>query len=719
MKPESARLFDRIKTSKNLPSLPHILLKLIDACNNQAGSIEEISEIISKDSSLSARVMKMVNSAFYGLSVRVTSVNQALLMLGTEAVKNIAVSAAVFRVFGVSKGDDAFRLKQFWYHGLLCATVAELIAKKTSYSSSDEAFLSGLLHDIGKLVLWVNFPKDYAQILKSDTGPDAVGALERKHFGADHAEVGAWMIGQWHLQSFMADAVLYHHEPNDRIKDALPLVKIVCLANALSKGEGNSARALEIAQALFGFSPDDVEALVADGRQNVEEVAQSLGIEIESPQASVALSEKEHQKEIALLRNVRDVSLLQGTLQNLLDANGQQAILAVITQGLQVLFDIDQILFLLYDPKEKALVGKGGMQSPQEALIKELAIPFEGVTCLAVRCLAAGDSLDSFGQLKDVPLTILDRQLVRLVGTDGILCVPMSAHAHHVGVIVLGVDQPGLSLLSNQMSLLTMFSRQAALALYADGMREAQARLVQTERLAAASAIAKKVVHEVNNPLGIIKNYLKILGMKLPKDDAAQTDLKIIGEELDRVALIVGRLADFSEPEAKQTEPVDINALVSDLIRIIKASLGRDAKVKLEAILKPSLPTVFSEKNALKQVLINLIKNAAEAMPDGGRLFISTDYIPKRRMESSGDAALPGGSVEIQVRDEGPGIPEGVRSRLFEPFVSSKQGAHAGLGLSVAYNIVRDLQGTLSYQSTPGQGTTFTVSLPVGTGPAA
>jgi len=144
MKSRTGPLFERIKTSKNLPTLPHILLKLIDACNSQHGTVRDISQIINKDSSLSAKVMKMVNSAYYGLPSRVTSIEQALLLLGTDAVKNIAISAAVFQVFGKAKSDATFKLKLFWYHCLLCATTAKLIAEMTSYSSAEEAFLSGL-----------------------------------------------------------------------------------------------------------------------------------------------------------------------------------------------------------------------------------------------------------------------------------------------------------------------------------------------------------------------------------------------------------------------------------------------------------------------------------------------------------------------------------------------------------------------------------------------
>jgi len=135
MKSKSHQLFEKIETFKNLPTLPHILLEFIAACNKPDSTNEDISQVINKDSSLTAKVMRMVNSAYYGLPNRVTSMEHALLLLGTDAVKNIAISASVFQAFAKTKSDSVLNLKLFWHHSLMCATVAKLMAKKVSYSS--------------------------------------------------------------------------------------------------------------------------------------------------------------------------------------------------------------------------------------------------------------------------------------------------------------------------------------------------------------------------------------------------------------------------------------------------------------------------------------------------------------------------------------------------------------------------------------------------------
>jgi HD-like signal output (HDOD) protein/signal transduction histidine kinase len=716
MKTRYREFFDKLETSRNMPSLPHILVKLIEVCNSEPDTIKEISKIINKDVSLSARLLRLVNSVYYGLPTRVTGIDHALLLLGTNAVKNIAISASVFQAFDQAKDSSVFRLKLFWWHSFMCATLAKLIAERTSYPAPDEAFLSGLLHDIGKLVLLGNFPKEYAEILESHRSkPDLLLAGETR-LGATHCEVGAWMINRWDLQSFMADAVLYHHEPVHRILDALPLVKIVFMANALCSEDVQDTDArFKAAEEVFGFARSEVEGFISLAEQEVKQVAESLEIEVEPPDTSGRLvSEEDAEKRKDLVRAVRDISLLQATLQNLLEAHGEESILKVVKQGLQVLFDVHSVLFFLYDQEKDALVGKGGMGPAQDVLIKELVIPVEAEKCLVAKSLSQGTPLDSFGHLTKVDLSITDNQITRLIGKDGMLCLPMVAHKHFVGVIILGIDEPQVPNLCSEINLLTIFTNQVASAVDAENVRQTQARLIQSERLTASSAVARKVAHEVSNPLGIIKNYLKILGLKLDKDSPAQEEIRIINEEIDRVSVILRELSDFSEPRVQQKELVDINTLISDLIKIVRQSLLLRSGIEAHLNLEPSLPTLMTNKNGLKQVFINLIKNSLEAMHEGGNLYINTRGIPNGLSKKDEKEDQP--YVEITISDDGLGIPDSIKSRLFEPFVSSKGEGHAGLGLSITYSIITELNGTITCESDGTKGTTFRIVLPTGKG---
>ena len=393
MKVRSNQLFDRIETSRNLPSLPHILLRLIEVCSREESTIKDMSQIINKDSSLCAKVMKLINSAYYMLPNRVTNIDQALILLGTDAIKNIAISASVYQAFSKAKDHSLFNLKRFWTHSLMCATLAKQIAKKTLYTCPEEAFLSGLLHDIGKPVLWVNFTKEYTGILQSSKDQLNLILEGETQLGATHCEVGAWLINRWNLQSFMADAVLYHHESVDRIQEALPLVKIIYIANILCP-EVNMEKGVKfkIIEDVLGLVGSELEETTLQAQEEVSEIAKSLDIEIEPLDISdKAVSDKDHKKQEDLIREVKDISLLQGTLQNLLEAYSEDSILKVVQQGLQVLFDIKDVLFFLYDSERDILTGRGITSNKQNDLINEVIIPFQQEKSVLVKTLLQGN----------------------------------------------------------------------------------------------------------------------------------------------------------------------------------------------------------------------------------------------------------------------------------------------------------------------------------------
>jgi signal transduction histidine kinase len=301
------------------------------------------------------------------------------------------------------------------------------------------------------------------------------------------------------------------------------------------------------------------------------------------------------------------------------------------------------------------------------------------------------------------------------MGREGMVCLPLVSYGEEVGLLVLGLDERDYPHLEKQSRLLSLFAGQVASAFHVDQMRENRMKAIQKERIKACSTLARKVFHEVNNPLGIIKNYLRILGMKLSKLDVSHDEIPIISEEIDRVALILRQLATFTEESALGHERVDINGLLTNLTKIVEESLQKASKVALHLDLEPQLPFVKASKNGLKQVFINLIKNATDAMTQGGNLSIKTRYVDlsTTHVDAKEKDTLKG-YVEITVSDDGPGIPDDILSRLFEPFVTSKGEGHSGLGLSIVHSLIQGFGGHIFCESTVDKGTTFKIEFPLG-----
>jgi two-component system NtrC family sensor kinase len=230
-----------------------------------------------------------------------------------------------------------------------------------------------------------------------------------------------------------------------------------------------------------------------------------------------------------------------------------------------------------------------------------------------------------------------------------------------------------------------------------DDLRDSQAKLIQSEKLAATGRLAASVAHEINNPLQGISNYLAVISRQVAEEDPLHEDLEMVKLGFERISEIVRRLRAFYRPIGEEMEPTDINGVVERVLALVgyQLSLG-NIEVNTE-MAERDLP-VLGSAGQLEQVLVNLVLNAQEAMPQGGELTVRT--------------TLHEGVVQLQVSDTGHGISEEEMSRLFKPFYSGKGGTGLGLGLWISYNIIEGHGGSIEVESQVDEGTTFTIHLP-------
>ncbi len=229
-------------------------------------------------------------------------------------------------------------------------------------------------------------------------------------------------------------------------------------------------------------------------------------------------------------------------------------------------------------------------------------------------------------------------------------------------------------------------------------IKETQEQLIQNEKLAAVGKLAAKVAHEVNNPLAIIKTSMHLANKTMPDDDPNKENLHIIEEEINRIARIIKQLLDFARPSTEICT-LKINEEIQNIIRFVERDLAEHG-IACNLKLTEGLPNIRASRDHVKQVLLNLIKNAKEAMPQGGSICVQTTRQHK--------------GLLISVTDEGVGIPPEHLPRLFEPFFSTKKtgGEGMGLGLPVCRNIINNYGGTIRVESQLGKGTTFHIFLP-------
>ncbi|MEO8119437.1 MAG: HAMP domain-containing sensor histidine kinase, partial [Rhodoferax sp.] len=210
---------------------------------------------------------------------------------------------------------------------------------------------------------------------------------------------------------------------------------------------------------------------------------------------------------------------------------------------------------------------------------------------------------------------------------------------------------------------------------------------------------SRRMVHEVNNPLAIIKNYIGVLDGKLARQEPVADELLILNEELDRVGNIMNEFAEVA-PKI-QHGVTEINRVVNDLVRLFRESKFLPPSVQIIARMPDQACEIDGSADILKQILVNLIKNAVEALPKGGQIEINNG-----RIHRDGRTYF-----ELCIKDTGPGMPAEVLAKLFSPVRSSKVGANRGIGLNIVHGLVKRLNGLISCRSA-NTGTVFEILLP-------
>jgi PAS domain S-box-containing protein len=230
--------------------------------------------------------------------------------------------------------------------------------------------------------------------------------------------------------------------------------------------------------------------------------------------------------------------------------------------------------------------------------------------------------------------------------------------------------------------------------------------LFDSEKLAATGRLAASIAHEINNPLEAVQNALYLLQKEFGEDSVKRPYLDIAARETQRMSRILRQMLGFYRQQEVMGD-IDLNALVEEAGGLVVKRL-RERGVQIANQLDPGLPRVRAAADQLKQVLLNLLLNAADSMPKGGTITVATQAGAGAETELFGRDA-----VQIQVRDTGEGIPDDLLAQIFEPFFSTKPGKGTGLGLWVSQGIVQSHGGTMRVRSRLGRGTTFMITLPV------
>ncbi len=418
----------------------------------------------------------------------------------------------------------------------------------------------------------------------------------------------------------------------------------------------------------------------------------------------------------------RSLGLIHEVVQQVIGLNDMQEMAQITADLLAQYFGYELAAVLLEDKNKKLTIrGFGGKHVD---IIQKIASGYD---------LASNNGITGYvfstGQSVMANDTRQDPRFMALEGWDAAseICVSLRDSERVIGIIDIESSQPNsftnndllaieslAGILSAVVSSADQYRRlqetvrqlrqmQIELKTRMEAQRAAENRLIQAAKLAAVGEMAAGIAHELNNPLTTVTGFTELMLDDLPADATYRTELEMVQREARRAVDVVRRLLDFSRQGESNRARADLNEIVEDVIALT-THLIQTSGVQLNLDLGSDIPWVSVDRNQMKQVLLNLIHNALQAMPHGGSLFLSTDM----RSRENRRWAL------MSVRDTGSGISAEDHERIFEPFFTTKgERGGTGLGLSVTYGIVTDHGGVIDVESELGKGSAFTVWLPL------
>lgn len=679
-----------------LPALPQALAGLLEACNDPERDILKIGAIVARDVTISAKILRLANSAFLGARSKFLDIEQAVIYLGIDTIRNLAVSIAVHESF--KKPQPQFLdLEAFWHHSLLTALLAKELAETTGYPDPAETYLAGFLHDIGKYVLSLHSDRQYAELLKRCENPEELLHEEIISLGISHAEAGARLILHWNLAPSLAQAIALHHVPPTDLPDDQPVARITALAYRLAEGEDDLAEMVVAGQRL---ALAELAELRARQQEKVRVVAESLGIPIPAlpPRQGTPEAEKGElrQQAQALLK-------VSGLLDNLIRAKTLNRTFLVLEESLQILFDTDKAVLLLPDRDNLRLFPHGSLRNRFCRQLKKLSLVIDLPSPLQPKGkvrLVRKEDYQPQGQ---------EAKLFQALEAESLLALPVSVGGQGSGLLLVSASSAEGA--AEMTETLRHLCAHVGSRLLLEAVKQRQAEALAAERLAAVDRIARSLAHEIANPLAIIRNYVTLLGNRESCSEEMREDLAIVSGEIERIGRISTQLNELSNPpRPADLQPVDLHQLIADTLQLFQQPARLEKNVALSYQGDPRLPQLRTKADCLRQILVNLLGNSLDAVGHNGRIRIESRLLPPA---GTGEPSVNAGDrITIAVIDNGPGIDSAMTDRLFRAGHSTKGEGHVGLGLAIVKKLANDLKGDIHYTKA-GDETVFTIELPV------
>ncbi len=680
------------QAATQLPSLPQVLIDLLDAIRVENADTAVLAGIVHNDAAICARLIEAANSSFYGRPKRCETAERAIHSLGTDAVTTIVITASIKQFYSAFGEEHRTFLADFWRRSLLVAKLASTLATLTRYELPEEAYLGGILAGVGRLALLLRGGERYIALHGGVETPQSLLAGENAMFGQDHVSLGADLFAEWQLSDDLVGAIRKQFCTAAEISNEPALAKLLNVATALVENEMVSDDALEKTHRLFNLNESLVLTIRRRVQSEVADLSACLGISI-GQQEDGQLESRFDAASIEIGRRLDSVGTMKPISAGLWQARSEAGLREAINRALLLTLGIERSALCLLDDGS------------------HLVADVKGIDGLSILPMVVGDSLTANALIERAPrgsgddrsaLSAVERQLLDWSGKKSFCAWPLISDSQPLGVLLIfGEPWSSNKVLENPGPLKVVCDEIGRFV--AANRKVAEPVDIAQETDPAFQLEMEEAVARSANPAAIVNKYLEEL--RAGMDSLRGDEYDILKEEIERVGQVLLRLRSLDVKE-ELAPTFDLNAVITATVDIFRRAifLSRGIEIRLE--LDPEAPRLGVDAAALRQILSNLLSNAGEAMPDGGLITVRTEAA----------VYLAGAEyVDVTVRDNGPGIPPEIKRHLFKPMTSPKGADHAGLGLSIVKQLVDEMQGSIMCRSHGGadSGTEFQVLLPI------
>ncbi|HKJ04065.1 MAG TPA: HDOD domain-containing protein [Geopsychrobacteraceae bacterium] len=668
---------------------PHVSVQLLGACQGAVFSPQTLEKIILQDSTF---CVKVLNAAVQSCSGRIdpaAPLTSALNTLSLPVLKSLAIQSAKRLVETNFTAAQAQFMRELWFYSQVGGISARCLAESISYPAPEEAQLTGLLQNVGMLALFSRNPDNYIRDIGTSFSGKEVRGQEQVRFGIDHFQVADGLISGWQLESFMADAVNFQHLDIEQCKDASTLIRIARLSREICKSPFElNDDTLSAAQILFNFTKSDTEYLVGLAEKQYRSLTPFDGDQN-------ACLEEVGRVQKRLTSVVFSIADQEGIRSQLADSTSLEDFVGTARHLYLHSTAATEAIFFVTDPQNARLVG---LPSPEQVrLVNELSTSLNKGSLLAEALQSEKLSHSFDREMADISL--FDQQLIRLCKGQGIVCLPLQMEDQKLGGVALGLgSKSDLEIFSSPSIQVLGSSVAKALA----GLTKVQQEPPEIEPGRSDVNLIPKLVHEVSNPLTIINNYISVVGTLLQGTESEEI-LPAIENEIKRIGDILKYYTDLKETPQMPDPAVALNDLILSVVESLRPAFFKPKKIEILTDFDSTILPVKTRSVVIKQILVNLLKNAAEALDNGGKISLTT----REHVASDGQHY-----VDISVQDNGPGIDRKIQDRLFSPVTSTKGGDHAGLGLNIVKGMVDNIGAKISCHSSAEFGTSFNLVIP-------